>query len=193
MLLRSTYPAVFVLAGLLAIGSKHFLTVDGHHRFNPSNFGLVVTLAFTQGGIGMVTPGQWGQSGLIVFAIVGVGSLVVFRAQRLTLAGLYLASAIVSSTLLHGGHPELAQTLSGDVLAFAFFMITDPKTAPRTLRGQAIYAPAIAFLGVLFMSFGSMAGIFIAPFVVALVKPLAIACRRGFTARIATPVIGGGS
>ena len=183
MLLRSSWPAVFVVAALLAIGSKHLITVDGHHRFNPSNFGLVVTLAFTQGGIARVTPGQWGGTALILFAIIGAGGLVVFRAQRLTIPALYLATSVVVAPLFHGGHLDLATSLGGDVLAFAFFMITDPKTAPATRRGQLVYAPALAVVGALFVSFGSPQGIFVAAFVVALVKPLFVAVRRRALAR----------
>ena len=168
LLLRSTYPAVFVVAGLLAIGSKHLIIVHGRHRFNPTNFGLVVTLAFTQGGIAMVTPGQWGRSGLIIFAILGVGALVVFRAERLALVGMFVVFQVTLTMVFHGGHPNLATSLSGAVLAFAFFMITDPKTAPTSWRRQGCYAGAIALLGQVFAAWGSMDGLFVAAFAVGL-------------------------
>jgi Na+-translocating ferredoxin:NAD+ oxidoreductase RnfD subunit len=168
LLLRSTYPAVFVVAGIVAITSKHFITVHGRHRFNPTNFGLVVTLAFTQGGIAMVTPGQWGKSGLIIFAILGTGALVVFRAERLALVAMFVVSQVVFTMVFHGGHPDLATSLSGSVLAFAFFMITDPKTAPTSWRAQGIYAAGIALLGQIFAAWGSMDGLFVAAFAVCL-------------------------
>lgn len=172
LLLRSKYPAVFVLAAVAAIGSKHLITFKGRHRFNPSNFGLIVALAFTQGGISMLTPGQWGRSGLIVFAILCVGVAVAFRTERLALVVMFAASQVGFFMLFHGGDPNLSVSLSGAVLTFGFFMITDPKTAPTTWPTQAAYATAIALLGQVFTSFGSMAGPFVALFVVCAAMPL---------------------
>lgn len=181
LLLRSSYPAVFVLAGLLAIGSKHFIVTQGRHRFNPSNFGLVVTLAFTQGGLSMVTPGQWGRSGLVLFAIMGVGALVVSRARRLSLVAMFVVAQVACFMAAHGGAPHPSVALSGAVLSFAFFMITDPKTAPSSWRGQAAYAVAIAGLGQILTVMGSEAGPFIALMAVCAAMPAVerLAARGG--------------
>jgi Na+-translocating ferredoxin:NAD+ oxidoreductase RnfD subunit len=190
LLLRSTYPALFVVAGAAAIGSKHLITSGGRHRFNPSNFGLVVALAFTtQGGIGMLTPGQWGRSALIVFALLCAGSLVVFRAERLTLVALFLAAQAAAYAAFHGGDPHLPVAWSGAVLAFAFFMITDPRTAPAGRRGQAAYAAAIAVLGQLFTAFGSMAGPFVALFAVCALMPLVERAVPALRRRLPAPAV----
>ncbi|MDQ2727785.1 MAG: RnfABCDGE type electron transport complex subunit D [Actinomycetota bacterium] len=172
LLLRSAYPAVFVVAGVLAIGSKHVITVRGRHRFNPTNFGLVVTLAFTQGGVAMVTPGQWGRSSLILFAILCAGVLVVFRAERLALVSALVAFQVVFFVIFHGGSLDVSAALSGAVLTFAFFMITDPKTAPSTRARQVVYAAFVALLGQVFAALGSMDGPFIALFVVCAAMPV---------------------
>ncbi|MDQ2725936.1 MAG: RnfABCDGE type electron transport complex subunit D [Actinomycetota bacterium] len=172
LLLRSTYPAVFVVAGALAIGSKHLIVIRGRHRFNPTNFGLVVALAFTQGGVAMVTPGQWGRSGLILFAILCAGVLVVFRAERLGLVATFVAFQVVCYVAFHGGTLDVTAALSGAVLTFAFFMITDPKTAPSTRAGQVIYAAFVALLGQVFAAVGSMDGPFIALLVVCAAMPV---------------------
>lgn len=184
LLLRSHYPAVFVVAGLLAIGSKHFIVIHGRHRFNPSNFGLVVTLAFTQGGISMVTPGQWGRSGLTLFAIMGAGVLVVSRARRMSLVAMFVAAQVVCYAVAHGGDPRLTVSLSGAVLAFAFFMITDPKTAPTSWRGQVAYAVTIAGGGQILTRLGSGAGPFIALLAVCAAMPAVerLAARGGWRA-----------
>ncbi len=172
LLLRSTYPTVFVVAGVVAIGSKHVITVRGRHRFNPTNFGLVVTLAFTQGGVAMVTPGQWGRSGLILFAILCAGVLVVFRAERLGLVATFVVFQVGCTVAFHGGTLDVPVALSGAVLTFAFFMITDPKTAPATRTGQVVYAAFVALLGQVFAATGSMDGPFIALFVVCAAVPI---------------------
>lgn len=172
LLLRSSYPALFVFAGLMAIASKHFITVKGRNRFNPSNFGLIVALGFTQGGISMVTPGQWGRSGLILFAIMSLGALVVFSARRFALVMMFVAAQVLCFMAFHGGSPDLTVSLSGAVLSFAFFMITDPKTAPGAWRPQLAYASALALIGQVLASFGSMDGPFIALFAVCAVMPM---------------------
>jgi hypothetical protein len=41
---------------------------------------------------------------------------------------------------------------SPEVLVFLFFMITDPKTTPKSTRGRAIYAVSIGMLAVLLIA-----------------------------------------
>src|SRR4029078_1232858 len=41
---------------------------------------------------------------------------------------------------------------SPEVLVFLFFMITDPKTTPRSTRGRVIYAVSIGLLSVLLIA-----------------------------------------
>ena len=57
LLLRTHEPWVWVLAGLLAIGSKFLLRVRGKHLFNPAAFAIVVLLGVGQA---WVSPGHWG-------------------------------------------------------------------------------------------------------------------------------------
>lgn len=186
MLLRSSYPLTFVLAAGLAIASKHLIRrPDGRHRFNPSNFGLVATLALTN-GLTMVTPGQWGTSGLVLFAVVAAGALVVSRAGALRLSLLYLASYVAVAPLFHHGGFAWSETLGGEVLAFAFFTVTDPQTAPRRLRDQVWVAPVLALVGAWLMAEGQMAGIFVAPFLLTAVRALGRGLLGSLGARPAT-------
>lgn len=120
----------------------------------------------------MVTPGQWRRSGLIVFAVLCAGVLVVFRAERLGLVATFVAFQVGCYVLFHGGTLDVAVALSGAVLTFAFFMITDPKTAPSTRAGQVVYAAFVALLGQVFAAAGSMDGPFIALFVVCAAMPV---------------------
>ncbi len=131
LLLRSTYPAVFVVAALVAIGSKHLLAPGGRHLWNPSNFGLVVVLGLTQ-GLTEVTPGQWGSSAVIVLAACGAGALIVFRVRRLALVAAFLVAHAGAGLVAPGASMSWSQTFSASTLIFAFFMLTDPKTSPRT-------------------------------------------------------------
>ena len=47
LLLRTGSPWVALLAAVLSIGSKFVIRVNGKHVFNPTNFGLLVTVALT--------------------------------------------------------------------------------------------------------------------------------------------------
>ena len=80
LLLRVDSPLLAALAGFLAIGSKFAIRVNGRHVFNPTNFGLVVTMLLTNEA--WVSPGQWGSQVYFGFLMVCIGGVVVNRAAR---------------------------------------------------------------------------------------------------------------
>ena len=71
LLLRSTQVWPFAAAGVVAIASKYGVRARGRHVFNPSNVGLVVTLAVIPGS--SVAPGQWGSSWVWLFFLANCG------------------------------------------------------------------------------------------------------------------------
>lgn len=134
LLLRTDAIVVAALAAFIAIASKRLLRVNGSHFFNPSALALVVTTSLSSHAY--LSPGQWGALGLGAFLVLGVGLLVVTRAQRLDVALAFLLSyaAIVFLRGWYLGDPAaiaIHQMQSGALLLFAFFMITDPRTTPR--------------------------------------------------------------
>ena len=171
LLLRSADVAVFVLAALAAIGSKHLLRrSDGRHIFNPSNAGIVVALLFTQ-GLSEVTPEEWGSSALIALVVCCIGLFVVFRVRRLLMVATFAVSHVVLA-LATGEAATMSALLPASTLVFCFFMITDPKTAPRTPLAQVAYALLVAGLDQALMSAGSMAAPFLALVIVCACVPL---------------------
>ncbi len=131
LLLRTGSIWLSLAAGVLAIGSKYLIRVNGKHIFNPANFGIVVIA--TLFAKAWVSPGQWGVAPLSALLIVGLGGLVTTKSKSwdisLTFFGFY--GALVLSRALWLGDPltiPLHQLQSGAVLIFAFFMISDPKT-----------------------------------------------------------------
>ncbi|MGH8919060.1 MAG: RnfABCDGE type electron transport complex subunit D [Actinomycetes bacterium] len=161
LLLRSSYPAVFVACGLVAIGSKYLIAPGGRHLFNPSNFGLVVVLALSQ-GITDVTPGQWGTSAGLLLVACAAGALIVFRVRKLVLVGAFLGAHLLAVVAQQGGNPAWGHTFNASILIFTFFRLTDPKTSPVTRRGQVAYAVLVAALTQVFVAGGSMVGPFVA-------------------------------
>ncbi|TKB64044.1 MAG: hypothetical protein E8D47_12415 [Nitrospira sp.] len=155
LLLRTDHLAVAALAAFIAIGSKFVIRWRDKHLFNPTNFALVIMLA---GGLGWISPGQWGQVAWFGFLIACLGSLVVTRAARadVTLAFLTFYVGLLFARALWLGDPltiPLHQIESGALLIFSFFMISDPKTTPDSRAGRIVFALMVA-LAALYVQFG---------------------------------------
>jgi enediyne biosynthesis protein E5 len=148
LLLRTDRLWLAVTAAVLAIAGKFFLRVGGKHLWNPTNFGLVVTMTASHGQV-WVSPGQWGSAALFGFLVLCLGGLVVNRAARADVTWAFLAAY---GSLLLGrawwlGQPAaipLHQVASGAFLIFAFFMISDPKTTPDSRAGRILFAVLVA-------------------------------------------------
>ena len=149
LLLRTPSDGVAVLAAVLAVGSKFAVRLRGKHVFNPTNFGIVVTVLST--GAAWISPGQWGTSGILGFLLACLGMVVVHRALRsdVTLAFLGAYAAILFARAARLGDPfaiPIHQLESGSLLLFAFFMISDPKTTPDSRAGRLLFGALVAAL-----------------------------------------------
>ena len=78
LLLRTDDLAVAALAAIIAIGSKFVLRWNDKHLFNPTNLALTVILA---GGLGWLSPGQWGQAAWFAFRLRSACRVVCLRAR----------------------------------------------------------------------------------------------------------------
>ena len=145
--MRAWLPA---LAGVIAIASKFIFRIDGKHIWNPAGFAIVVLL-FTQHGV-WISPGQWGTSIWLAALLVFFAILVLQAAQRSDIALFFLGShaALLIARAVWLGDPlaiPLHQLQSGSLLIFAFFMISDPRTAPDSRLGRLLFAVSVAALG----------------------------------------------
>jgi Na+-translocating ferredoxin:NAD+ oxidoreductase RnfD subunit len=183
---------IFVGTAAISLLSKHVLRWRGEHVFNPSNIGLVI--CFLALGRNRAAPLDfwWGpMSGWLVLALVVIvsgGFAILRRLHLLRVAlGFWASFAVGIGILALAGHSMTARwhlgPISGfhlwsvlitspEVLVFFFFMITDPKTAPRSPSARLAYA----------VSLGLLASVLIAPTTtefaakVALLGSLAIVC-----------------
>ena len=183
-----------IYAGTAAFSllSKHIIKWKGEHIFNPSNIGLV--LCFLLLGRTRANPLDfwWGPMSIWLALALGIillgGFAILSRLKLLRVALCFWASfAIGIGVLAAAGHAMVARwhlgpitgfhfwlvlVTSPEVLVFLFFMITDPKTAPRSPVHRVIYAIAL----------GLLASLMIAPTTsefaakVALLGSLAIVC-----------------
>ena len=147
LLLRADDPWLPALAAVIAIGSKFVFRVGGKHIFNPAGFAIVVLLASAHGV--WISPGQWGSTVWFAALLCFFAILVLRAARRSDIAIFFLAShaALLFARAGWLGDPfavPLHQLQSGSLLIFAFFMISDPRTAPDSRLGRFIFALSVA-------------------------------------------------
>jgi len=149
LLLRTNYILVFIIATLVAIGSKFFIRFRDKHVFNPTNLGIVVVIFFTKAG--WISTGQWGSAAIFAFLVACLGTWVVTSALRLDIAFMFLLTycGLLFSRALWLGDPltiPIHQISNGSLLIFTFFMISDPKTTPDSSIGRVLLAMLVAGL-----------------------------------------------
>jgi Na+-translocating ferredoxin:NAD+ oxidoreductase RnfD subunit len=206
--LRDWWLYVAVAGGSLL--SKHLIRWRREHVFNPSNIGLVVCflalgrtraepLDFWWG------PMSWWMALALVIIVTG-GFAILTRLALLRVAlSFWAAFAVGVAVLAATGHAMTARwhlgpitgfhlwwvlVTSPEVLVFLFFMITDPKTAPRDPRARLVYGTTLGALAALLIAptttefaakvavLGSLAIVCVAILVLRVV-PLRVDRRRG--------------
>ncbi|PYM17845.1 MAG: hypothetical protein DMD81_07700 [Candidatus Rokuibacteriota bacterium] len=171
----------------LTIGSKYLLTYEGAHVFNPSMFGVALSLIVTRDLISSAPAYQWGGTvAMSVFIVTAALTLFVFRIGRNLLIVSFLGFYLVQIALRAWGMrwylpPEallLGTLTSAPFFLFVFFMITDPKTSPRGRRAQVGTALALVVVDFGFHVLSSVYTFFYAAFTVALARFLFMHVRR---------------
>ncbi|MEM0981441.1 MAG: RnfABCDGE type electron transport complex subunit D [Cyanobacteria bacterium P01_H01_bin.58] len=149
LLLRVEHLPTMALATSIAIASKFLLKVNGKHFFNPANLGIIVALTLTQDA--WVSPGQWGEEIWYALIFVGAGGMVLKRVGRWDTTAAFLGSYALLEALRNlylgwtwdvWGH----RLMSGSLLLFALFMVTDPRSIPNARPARLIWAVSIAGL-----------------------------------------------
>jgi Na+-transporting NADH:ubiquinone oxidoreductase subunit NqrB len=149
LLLRADRVSTMILAGTLAIASKFIFTANGKHWFNPANFGIMMALMFTPDA--WISPGQWGEDWLYLLLFVGLGGIVLGRVGRWdTSVAFFGAYALLEITrniwLGWTWDVSLHKLMSGSLLLFTLFMITDPRSIPNARSARIGWSIAIAGL-----------------------------------------------
>ncbi|TBR21294.1 hypothetical protein EPO15_10690, partial [bacterium] len=169
-------PWLLFLPVFYTVGSKYLFTVDGRHHFNPSLFGVVASLALSGELISTAPAYQWGGSlALTAFLVMAALSLFVFRVGRGWLVGsflgFYVLQILLRASIMRWHLPPetlLFGTLtSAPFFLFAFYMITDPATSPKSPRQQVGVAAAIVLVDLLLHIRSSLYTFYYAAFFVA--------------------------
>jgi Na+-transporting NADH:ubiquinone oxidoreductase subunit NqrB len=149
LLLRADRVSTMVLAGFLAIASKFIFSTNKKHWFNPANFGIITALILTPDA--WISPGQWGSDWWYLLLFIGLGGIVLNRVGRwdtsvaffMSYAGLEISRNI---WLGWTWDVSLHKLMSGSLLLFTLFMITDPRSIPNARSTRIIWVICIAGL-----------------------------------------------
>jgi Na+-transporting NADH:ubiquinone oxidoreductase subunit NqrB len=179
LLLRADRVSTMILAGTLAIASKFIFTTERKHWFNPANFGIIIALILTPDA--WVSPGQWGDDWWYLLLFIGMGSIVLKRVGRWDTSVAFFGSYAlleVSRNIWLGWTWDvcLHKLMSGSLLLFTLFMITDPRSIPNARSARIIWSIAIAGLAFILRNYFYInEAIFIALFTI---SPLTILFDR---------------
>ena len=150
ILVRSPAFWPYALCSLISITSKYVLRVKGRHIWNPSNFGISVLLFLAADTVASLSI-QWGNFMWPMLVIWALGSAIIWRLKRFHITATYVASfllfALVRTWIT--GNPwlsEVAPLTGPEYQLYIFFMITDPKTTVRGVKGQCLVAFLIALV-----------------------------------------------
>ena len=148
ILLRSPAFWPYALCSAIAITSKYVLRWRGRHLWNPSNFAISAILFLIPEYVATLSI-QWGNDVLPMVIVWILGALITWRVHRFHITITYVISFVVFSALLSVmvGDSFLAEVapLTGPMYQlFIFFMITDPRTTVRSVRGQCLVAFLVA-------------------------------------------------
>jgi enediyne biosynthesis protein E5 len=176
---------VVAMAAATAVASKAIFRVPvgskTRHLFNPSNFGITVTLLLFP-WVGLAQPYQFTEKiygagdYILPIAIIIIGTFLNARFTRklpliATWASCFAAQALLRSFIT--GAPALAGLMPMTGVAFivfSFYMITDPATTPSGRIGQIAFGAAVAATyGVLMMAH-VVFGLFFSLTIVSLVR-----------------------
>ncbi len=158
-----------------AIASKYLITVNQRPVFNPSLFGIVISLLIADNMISISPAYQW--SGIPSMAAVVVTAAVllfVLRIKRTALIvsflGFYTLALFLRAWLMqHHIPPEtliIGSLTTPSFYLFTFFMITDPVTSPASRRGQILMAFAIVVIDLYLHTKETLSTLFYAAFIV---------------------------
>lgn len=166
LLLRAPTAWPFFTAGFATALGKHFIRLQRRHIFNPSNFGLIVSLALPWTHA-RVAPDQWGHSWAVVFLVLNLGFFMVYKVRRFHLVVSFLTvfasiSAVESGISITSMRSLIEKIDGGSFLLFTFFMITDPQTSPGTMRIRMVYGTLIAGADAILRIAGAPYSLFIA-------------------------------
>ena len=136
---------IYVLAGIIAILSKHLVKFQQNHIFNPANFGvLLVSIIFG------ASHTWWISSPLILALIFGI--FAIWRLKRFDLTISFLASYFLINSIIGifrgDSFNDIYLTIinGGVIYFFSMYMLIEPKTHPKERSQRIVYGILVAIV-----------------------------------------------
>src|SRR5688500_449355 len=150
ILVRSPFYWPYFLTSLISITSKYVLRVRGRHLWNPTNFGVSAMVFLAPATVAVLSV-QWGNVVAPMAVIWILGTVIVWRVGRLHISAIYVLSFLAFSFVRAWWTrtPWVASVapIAGPMYPLlTFFMVTDPKTTVRSVRGQCVVVFLVAVL-----------------------------------------------
>jgi Na+-transporting NADH:ubiquinone oxidoreductase subunit NqrB len=170
ILVRSPLIWPYIMCSLLSITSKYALRVGGRHLWNPSNLGVSMLLFLAPDAVAPLSQ-QWGNEFWVLLIIGCLGCLILYSLGRIHITLTYIVAFTVLSFVRVGinrGDWSVVSSVLQDPVTrsdwisqialltapayqlFMFFMITDPRTTPRTKLRQILVTVIVAIVETLF-------------------------------------------
>jgi Na+-translocating ferredoxin:NAD+ oxidoreductase RnfD subunit len=167
-----------LVAGALAVASKHIVRTRHGHLFNPAGFALLVMVLLFGSG-----ESWWGALPDLAWpwalALIALGAVVVDRVNKFPLVLSFLGTYFGLFTLASFVNPATVAEMFREpfahaVLFLALFMLTDPPTSPGPIQNQVRFGILTAVVTCLAQLFGAGQSYLLAGL---LVGNFALACR----------------
>ena len=152
VLMYATQLWIYFFAIALGLFQKHFITIQGKHLFNPSNFALIMVLLFYYQDAHMAT-GQLGDTPWLVALISLLAVVILIRVDRWVIPLAFVIFYLGFEYCLVVGHDvtilfeDIYERLyAATFVLFIYFMLTDPPVTPICRSMQILYASCIALI-----------------------------------------------
>ncbi len=179
VLMYSEHLWIYFFAIAVGLAQKHFMTLEGKHLFNPSNFSLIMVLLFFYQDAHMIA-GQLGDEVWLSLIVSLVAIIILIRVNRWIIPLAFLLFYLLLEYYLVVSYDPVLifediyhRLYAVTLILFIYFMLTDPPVTPDHWMGQILYALGIALMATLLDRFFGyrvqhlfMAVFFLSPFVV---------------------------
>ena len=150
ILVRSPFFWPYFLTSLISITSKYVLRIRGRHLWNPTNFGVSAVVFLAPATVAVLSV-QWGNVVAPMAVIWVLGAAIVWRVGRAHISLTYVLSFLLFSLFRAWwtATPWVTNVapITGPMYQlFTFFMVTDPKTTVKSVKGQCVVVFLVAAL-----------------------------------------------
>ena len=136
----------------LGLAQKHFLTFQGKHLFNPSNFAVMMALLLFYQESHIIT-GQFGDEKLFSMVVFVLALSILVRVHRWLISLAFIIFYLLFEYLFVVSYDPVMtfemithRFYSVTFMLFIYFMLTDPRVTPSSYKEQVLFALLIALM-----------------------------------------------